>query len=218
MTIIFILSALVFASLFIGVRLLNELNSKDKQPERPSGVFNTIGKSGSLFDVPGDAKDVSLSPRPNVDGQQQHSLVGAHFSGGLDVVMEEQLAFDLKLKYDKIELMLTEKNKEIESLKKDLEVEQSMHKEFETLRRAFTEQLEELKEQNRKSKEDLHVILRENIELKNALQQMPAPVIEDYIRAEVDTRPDIVLTEPKKEKVLLKDIFSQNNVKEEGEV
>jgi septal ring factor EnvC (AmiA/AmiB activator) len=172
----------------------------------------------------------------DIDVEAPHSLVGAEFSGSMAPVKETvqevlispvkeplkdgALFIDERLKFEKLEQMIGEKNKEIESLKKDLEAERTTRGEFETLRKTFQEQIEELKLQNRRSKADLQAAVQENVELKKSFVKEQKSVVEEYIRAEVDTAPDIILDAPMENRaeVPLKDIFNQNNIKKEGNV
>jgi hypothetical protein len=229
-----ILLAVIVLVLIISIILLKEVNVKDQSSAVPSVAATAVGKASFSLGLPLDNTSVSLASRMDIAVEAPHSLVGADFSGSMkpvqDLVIEpvkEPLkvpvkevspVLDMKLKYEKLEQMLGEKNKEIEGLKKDLEIECSTRGEFEILRKTFLEQIEELKMQNRKSKADLQSVIQENAELKSALSKRPGPIIEEYIRAEVDTAPDIILGDSEGAEIPLKDIFNQNNIKNEGEV
>jgi hypothetical protein len=229
-----ILLAVIVLVLIISIILLKELNTKGQSSVASPVAANAVGKASFSLGIPSDNTSVSLASRMDIAVESPHSLVGADFSGSMKSVQdlvtepvkeplkmpvqEASPAVDMKLKYEKLEQMLGEKNKEIEGLKKDLEIECSTRGEFEILRKTFLEQIEELKIQNRKSKADLEAVVQENVELKSALTKRPGPITEEYIRAEVDTTPDIILGAPEGLEIPLKDIFNQNNIKKEGEV
>ncbi len=233
-----ILVVVVVLVLFISIKLIKDLSATDQPAVKLPTMPSVVDKAVFSLGIPSDNTSVSLASRMDIAVEKPHSLEDADFSGGMNPVKDRVTeavrepikepfktpaqeifpVIDMKLKYEKLEQMLSEKNKELEGLKKDLENERLTHGEFEILRKTFQEQIEELKVQNRKSKTDLQAIIQENAELKSSLAKRPEPVVEEYIRAEVDTTSDIILEAPEEREIPLRDIFNQNNIKKEGDV
>lgn len=210
-----ILVTIVIAVLFVSVRVVKELDPKSKTNK---GTSASRGKSSFSLKIPSNNVSVSLASQGALLEENSHSLVEAEFSGSLEPVKERSPLSDLTVKCEKLEQMMGEKNKEIMALQKDLEVEKSMQREFETLKRTYLEQIEELKMQNRRSKEELQSVFRENEELKSTLQSRLSPVSEEHIRAAVDMSPDIYPDPPEKQNISLKDVINKYNFKKEGDV
>ena len=102
------------------------------------------------------AKKVSLreSDVPVVPGMEKAASSDAAVSGGI-----------LGERYHKLEQMLEEKSRLLAQAEQELSNERSHRAEFESLKDILQRQIEDLKAQNRRSKEDLARALQDNADL-----------------------------------------------------
>lgn len=117
-------------------------------------VFLKEFKSGELQDdEPQKAAPLRASDVQAVPGQEADPLPTEEVSGGI-----------LGERYKKLEQMLDEKSHLVVQLQQDLDNERSHRGEFDSLKDILQRQIEDLKAQNKRVKEDLARALQDNIE------------------------------------------------------
>lgn len=122
-------------------------------------------KVNSIISILSARKNRSKGPKvplaPNVTPQEELKDI------------KQALVDKLDQKCIKLERILEEKNKILEQMQKDLELERSHRSEFESLRTILQQQIDDLKAQNRTLKDEFDRILQENLRLQARLVSAP---------------------------------------------
>ncbi|MBF0485277.1 MAG: hypothetical protein HQL16_02055 [Candidatus Omnitrophica bacterium] len=110
-------------------------------------------------------------------------------------------------KYIKLEQMMEEKNRILERLKHDLDVERACRAEFENFKTILQQQIHDLKQHNRALKEDLQGLRQKNLELTK--KYIPSGSFWDEGQAVIPASPasDVEST------LFLRDVLENSNQK-----